>query len=1176
MYQLYDTQINKDILASLSYIALESGINFSNKEQFHNILYKLYHFTKDSFVFNEGIQINEELKAKIEEFKNIYIDLPDPNIEDSEEFFGTVATNDSSGSIFANIEPVEAVVGEKKYLPYRFECATTGSYLYYRFTVYRASDGYERLIGASVSIPPNTSYFKLALEAQSTRYVVHIEFYSDDGSLLSILSNNATTSYSPTEYTTAKITYVYHTKATIDVYELTEYNFDITEDNLANIDTTSLVTGDVYYASEFIDYSNKKRAVRLYSLINKKINEEPMDKPFEEVEYLSRTEVMTGERNGLCDFFFVMKNEATNDYRAVISNYPLYYTDKNGEDGFWGVNVGTSYYFKVYESIDGYVFDETSSGVLNASRVKGNEYYVSSTPFHIKGYKLHYNNYPIYYSYRDYATLLYVAKTLECSLAEASEFLEDENNVMLFDEIEPRAYSDYSLVLYKNSNVQFPMKRLPLGAQVKLGHHRIEDSVKFPLVWKVLDYPSKMNGVTYPPKSVMIQTAFSIDAMQMGINGQIIYTPFDLLPYVRWANSEAEAGKWWSPAIENEKEPNADNCSTNGAYSHRAGFLYNWLKEEKELLLPITSDDYTNQRILNLLGDESPDSSTNPKRPKLFTSFGSSPSWVDNHYFTKHIGHHLNYKNSAIIDVDDYVCTLKSGSGYWRRQRETNNINKYGNTAGFGTDFAYNIRGISPMCCITEDVMVNLEPDANGIYSLDLDIEELIETKSVYDCERSVLNNFETSNDTELSILNSFENIFETFKSTGVSFSNIFDTFREVRNSINEKYSVVKHNVVNFMKLFETSRMHNYTHSLKFPTKIGVLANFEKTYATERNTNEEYQVSIKYETERRRLNSFVERFKTSLITLGLFEKSYQLHRFVRAKKEVVYETQIDTIEHREFDYPLQRFTLQNNTANTPTRIRVTNNFESVFETKRDTHVRNDYFFPAERKIQEPFEVVNENLVRFVEGKSESIYPTFRYMSEPTVVKYNCVRQVTERHALKYSTTRQIIKNLQALENYPTNRYVMANSKHNYPLLRKTIANVFDEVNLLRYVVQNIDFVANCERYILENITNNYELCRSIIEDFEKINEAVIYTLSNAEEEYNSEIKLTQIFNLDNPTLREVVDMIEINYPTKRATTVTTNKYVSKDNLMLYTVLLKQEIATFIEQKIKYELDKRGL
>ena len=260
----------------------------------------------------------------------------------------------------------------------------------------------------------------------------------------------------------------------------------------------------------------------------------------------------------------------------------------------------------------------------------------------------------------------------------------------------------------------------------------------------------------------------------------------------------------------------------------------------------------------------------------------------------------------------------------------------------------------------------------------------------------------------------------------------------------------------------------------------------------------------------------------------------------------------------------------------PTRIKVTNNFESIFGTRKDTHIRNDYFFPVERKIREPLEAINDNLVRFVEGKSESIYPTFRYMSEPTILRYNCVRKVTERHAFKYPTSRKIIRHLQALEIYSTNRYIMANSKYNYSMIRKTIANVFDEANLLRYVVQNADFVANCERYILENITSDYELCRSIIEDFEKINEAVIYTLNNIEEEYNSELRLTQIFNLDISTLREVIDMIEVNYPTKRATTVTANKYVSKDNLMLYTVLLKQEISSFIEQKINYELDKRGL
>ena len=75
MYTIYDKEIDKQTLSSLSFIALQAGIRFSNKNQFNNIMYKLYEYLKDDIIFDNGITITETIKVKINNFKNIYLEI---------------------------------------------------------------------------------------------------------------------------------------------------------------------------------------------------------------------------------------------------------------------------------------------------------------------------------------------------------------------------------------------------------------------------------------------------------------------------------------------------------------------------------------------------------------------------------------------------------------------------------------------------------------------------------------------------------------------------------------------------------------------------------------------------------------------------------------------------------------------------------------------------------------------------------------------------------------------------------------------------------------------------------------------------------------------------------------------------------------------------------------------
>ena len=94
------------------------------------------------------------------------------------------------------------------------------------------------------------------------------------------------------------------------------------------------------------------------------------------------------------------------------------------------------------------------------------------------------------------------------------------------------------------------------------------------------------------------------------------------------------------------------------------------------------------------------------------------------------------------------------------------------------------------------------------------------------------------------------------------------------------------------------------------------------------------------------------------------------------------------------------------------------------------------------------------------------------------------------------------------------------------------------------------FENRIKRYITENFTLDKEAERRVVEDMTKINEAMRYTLANAEE--------------DAPTKRVI------------STDEDKTKYVSKHNLLVYTNLLRSEIISLVDARIDEAFASRGL
>ena len=91
-----------------------------------------------------------------------------------------------------------------------------------------------------------------------------------------------------------------------------------------------------------------------------------------------------------------------------------------------------------------------------------------------------------------------------------------------------------------------------------------------------------------------------------------------------------------------------------------------------------------------------------------------------------------------------------------------------------------------------------------------------------------------------------------------------------------------------------------------------------------------------------------------------------------------------------------------------------------------------------------------------------------------------------------------------------------------------------------------------------------------------INEAVRFSLEAVENDESTIRYITQNIESSGDTERNIVSVVECTFSTRRAVSTTIGKYVSKENLTLYTNLLKQEIVEYVDLRIAQEFAKRNL
>ena len=1160
MYTIYDLEIRKEILSSLTFVAIESGITFNNRLQFDNIIYKLYNYLKDDLDFENGIKINETLKQKINDFKNIYLELPNPPLEDGEKFRCELPKGSQSlqQPFVKEMKPVPACeVGEYIYFPYKFKVhsSSTNGNMYYRIILVRKTDGYETNFGDSAS---NSSavYGKIRVRTDSNRYVGYMDLYDKDDIVVKTSGYSGSTSYNPAEYDVKCC--IYNGSYPIHVYEELSYDFTIDEENIKNLNSDTLVNGDIYHSTE-IAFGNDNEEITINHLLMKTLNGESFGFKYGTIQtYLNK--VCKYDKN-IFKFLTITANEDETTFTAYVSTYPLYATNVNNELGLWFLNTSDSIPVRVFKSENGEVWKEVKKNISSALPYKTDAIIVQTTALSYAGEDIVYSNYPVFYS------------------LSGSNF-EDEVSTIALEE-------DNTFKLYRNSDEDFTLDRLPLGASFYFGKHKIEDSPRFPLIFRPMDYTNNINTAQgdenwLPSDSVYCETPHLIDKLSFhnsknNSNANIMYENSHL---PRWLNSDAPYGEWWSQINEYDTPSILENMYNNDAskgfeFGHRAGFLYHFDPKERALLQPFNGwSVYKGLKVILLDKSETPDSFSKTYRPKIYKACGSSTVGILRPYFVKEMKYHLHKTtaNNCSTELNDFVCT-KSDSFFWCRNKGTNN-GQYADLSSNGNP-AYYGNAVRPVVCLPTDTKVIREPDEHGIFKLDLGIEELVDVRVDYETEINILENSETSFSTNLETVENVELIFGTERIVGLGFNENFETKLTILNNVKLLFDLNRYVVNSTEKTFATKRVANFFHSLKYGTRLKTLENTEKSFYTLRETIEEFKVQNNFELERRILENIKVNYEVCREVLGVVNPTFNTKRMVQENIVLLYDTNLQSITHRDFIFETALKTQKNTTISNSTRRRTTVNNEQLFETSRKVYKASVFDFETQLDILNS--VDREYFTkRLLEATISPIFETLRYLAAPTIETFNTERYLVENGSVKYPTHRIVEKFNETVSTFPLQRLILANADLNYETFRNTLQDVLNENVIIRNIVNSFEFKEKVQRYVLENISCDEETIRRTLKDMAIINEAVRFSLETVENDESTIRYITQNIESSGDTERNIVSVVECTFSTRRAVSTTIGKYVSKENLTLYTNLLKQEIVEYVDLRIAQEFAKRNL
>lgn len=748
---IYNKEISSEILATLSYIYITVGGKIQKGNQFNNILYKLYDYLKDDFIFDEGITITKSLIDKINQFKNIANTLPDPDIEGGWKLQEPQITTNNCDDFQYETEYKDIQSGEYLLDNYKI-MLKPGEKVYFRVNLEfsRRTDGHNvKATGdsASTAIPSDAVYAKLQL-TMGAYFSMKALFYNQNDEVIgSTASKDVGTSYKPSEYN-FRVKYFFVRNKSYEVYINTTYDFTIEEDNLKGIDASILTIDDKYYAEKI----NEVDEITLSCLINKKINGKLQDQKYEILKSRLGTKVVNNTGLPL-RFITITKNEEDTLYYAFISDYPFYmlgYNPSVNADviGHMVANTSLKTYFELWQSTDGNMWEKNNESMPQMSTENPYKYTKGQT--YIENQKIYYSNYNIYASY------------------------------ITSDSINPIEGFDVSNTtgihhLVKETDEELTIGNVGVGAVIKFGNHVVEDSGLNPILFQTLDYTENLNiigeGISgyakRPENAMFLDTLYYIDCMYMlptAITKLDSYQNNNTTLH-RFLNATGSKGKWWTAIGEEDIPPTAENNTSstakNGHYDHRAGFLNYFTTAERNALISTTLENGYKGKVFLRQHEEagtvsSSKISARPMYYRYSNSIRTAKVYAD---FV--LNHHLNKDN---LPVDSLIRA-------WGRTKDTSNGYYYGGSTS--SYFGNRAEAICPSIFLSLDTKLIKNDDNTYSVVLD-DNEEIILSVMDIDIKKESIREEETVSDTKKNI--------EAYKSINVDTerSVIFKIFKEI------------------------------------------------------------------------------------------------------------------------------------------------------------------------------------------------------------------------------------------------------------------------------------------------------------------------------------------------------------------------------------------------------------
>lgn len=264
------------------------------------------------------------------------------------------------------------------------------------------------------------------------------------------------------------------------------------------------------------------------------------------------------------------------------------------------------------------------------------------------------------------------------------------------------------------------LSSLPIGAAVKFGKHVVGSETAQPIVWVVAD----KNHSGYPNNSVTLITKQIIDLLAYDGNEANNPNNDDGFPNYavsninQWLNSSGSAGKWYTAAHSYDTPPNDNNVEYNVGYQSKAGFLYNFTNDERNIILPTTIAVQGNSLALS-------DITVKVFLPSLLEvgSSNPNPDGTSKLLYFQDVNPTCTLTSQAFNNTSAPTkpSSITEKWHYWTRNRVLSYNQVYHISTGGGaarTEANTGNLGVRPMVNLSSNAEVSDITDSDGCYTL--------------------------------------------------------------------------------------------------------------------------------------------------------------------------------------------------------------------------------------------------------------------------------------------------------------------------------------------------------------------------------------------------------------------------------------------------------------------------